>query len=210
MYNINKLNYKGILKINKLSIDNNKITFITGKSGSGKTTLLRLLHAEDYEFEGQINYKEKSICDYDGDSIRSEVGYLSQAHIFFKNTIESELNYISSLLNIHTDKKQISKLLQTVCLDFEHDYQIDNMSGGEKQRLAIARLLLTNKKILLLDEPTSSLDADTSVRLINNLRDYAHNKIKLIIVTHNPNLVNLTLDQVIEIEEGVVLDEFGN
>ncbi len=202
MYQIKKLKYKNILDIKELNIDKDCITYITGESGSGKSTLLGFLNASSYKFNGNIYFHGEDIKKINSDIIRSKVGYLSQSHTFFKTIIIEEFEYIAKLLKIDYTSADISKLLKICCLELETSNQIDTLSGGEKQRLALARLLFTKKAVLILDEPTSALDEKTSQAVIQNIKEYTKNRVKLIIVTHNAMVINKQEDQVINLKKG--------
>ncbi len=206
MYKIENLQYENIIKISNLEITDTNLTFITGESGSGKSTLLKLLHASTYKFSGLISYHNQDITTIDSNIIRKDVGYLSQTHTFFKATIAEEFYYIAQLLNLSVNNELIENYLQICCLALDINAKIELLSGGEKQRLALARLLFSNKQVLILDEPTSSLDESTSLKLIKNLKAYCENKIKLIIVTHNEVMIDPIQDQVIRLQKGVIYD----
>ncbi len=205
MYEIKNLKYKNILNIKNLSISNNSLTFITGESGSGKSTLLKLLLGLDLEYNGEILYNNSNIKTIEEIKLRNELGYLSQSHTFFTQTIREEFDYISNMLKLNNTEYE--KMLELVNLNYSLDTNIAILSGGELQRLSLARLLLTNKKVLLLDEPTSSLDNDLENELMANIYNYAKEmKIKLVIVTHNKSLLNNYECQKIFINNGEVIN----
>lgn len=206
MYKIKNLKYNNILNIENLSIEKNNITFISGASGSGKSSLLKLLHGDNYSYTGEIMLDNKLLAHMDSNIVRNRIGYLSQEHVFFKQTILDELKYINKLLEKEITKNRVESLLNLVCLPLKTDYEIEKMSGGEKQRLALARLLSTDKEVLLLDEPTSSLDNKTGEQVITNLKEYCKNKIKLIIVTHNTNFLSDSTNQIIALDKGEMIN----
>ncbi len=206
MYKIKNLKYNNILNIENLNIDKNNITFISGASGSGKSSLLKLLHGDNYSYTGEIMLDNKLLAHMDSNIVRNRIGYLSQEHVFFKQTILDELKYINKLLEKEITKYRVESLLNLVCLPLKTDYEIEKMSGGEKQRLALARLLSTDKEVLLLDEPTSSLDNKTGEQVITNLKEYCKNKIKLIIVTHNANFLSDSTNQIITLDKGEMIN----
>lgn len=198
---IKNLQYKDILSIKNVEIDNNSITYIVGDSGSGKSTLLNIIFGNIYDYSGKVSYNnfDYSCCDFD--ELRKEVGYLSQSYVFFTNHIEDEFKYIASLLNMEYSREKLNKLLD-ICLLNANTQIIEKLSGGEKQRLALARLLYTDKKLLLLDEITSSLDENKAVLLTQNLISYSReNEVKLIMISHNEQIVNKYQEQLIRMEE---------
>lgn len=204
MYKIEKLKFMHILDLEYVEIDKFGITYIIGESGSGKSTLLSILKGRERNYSGNITYCGNDLREVDEVVLNKEIGYLSQQNIFFKKTIQEEFDYICHLLRINVD--DYVQYLDIVCLDYELDTNIDILSGGEKQRLCIARLLMTSKKVLLLDEPTSSLDKHNEMIIIHNIIEFAKREhIKLIIVTHNTQIIDEEC-QIISIKKGGVLN----
>lgn len=198
MFEINRLKFKNILNINTMTIKQDEITFISGPSGSGKSTLLNILCGNIYDYEGEVNYNNTNYNRADFDIIRSEIGYISQDITFYCETIKQELEYISSLIDLSFEHKD--EIFKIVELYKDIDTHINLLSGGEKQRLAIARMLLTSKKVLLLDEVTSALDEEITIKIMDNIIEHAKaNKICLIIVTHNELLKQKYSDNIIDI-----------
>lgn len=204
MFKISNLKFKNILNIEDLTINKDNTTFIYGDSGCGKSTLLKLLLGIRNDYEGKILYKNDQIKKISELIIRDEIGYLSQSPIFFKQTIKEEFEYILDILGLKT--QDYLSVLKLVELEYPLTTSISTLSGGEKQRLSLARLLITNKSVLLLDEPTSALNDELEHVVFNKLNNYAkkHN-IKLIVVSHSTNLVNSFDGQKIKIKDGEVI-----
>ncbi len=204
MFKISNLKFKNILNIEDLTINKDNTTFIYGDSGCGKSTLLKLLLGIRNDYEGEILYKDNQLKKTGELIIRSEIGYLSQSPIFFKQTIKEEFEYVLYILDLkNQDYLSVLKLVE---LDYPLTTSISTLSGGEKQRLSLARLLITNKSILLLDEPTSALNGELEHVVFDNLNNYAKKHgIKLIVVSHSTNLVNFFDGQKIKIKDGEVV-----
>ena len=164
--------------------------FIRGESGSGKTTLLKLI-CDLYEIEdGEILINGKKITLISEKSLYQAIKILFQEPFVFEGSILDNLT-----LGDQFEEEYIWEILRTVCLDeFVSENGLDyilyengkNISGGQKQRLCLARILLRNPQILLLDEATSALDMETEQQLIQNLGDYIQkNKVIMIAVSHS-------------------------
>ena len=203
--NVNKI-YKTkaeeihILKNINLSFSKGNFVSIQGKSGSGKTTLLNILGLLDvptngdmFSDEKKINYKNEKIKN----RIRNEkIGFVFQFHYLLNEFTALENVMMPALINKNLDKKEIKKraleLLTLVGLSERIKHKPLELSGGEKQRVAIARSMINNPEIILADEPTGNLDTETSL-VINNLfkKINEEKKQSIIIVTHSLELANL-------------------
>lgn len=211
MYNIKKLGYKEILDINELNIPEGKVTCILGESGSGKTTLLRILNKLISHDRGIVEYNGTNINEIDSVELRREVVMLSQEPGIFKGTIRDNL-----LIGLRfaqrelVDDEVLRDSLVNVKLNENLDDNSDKLSGGEKQRLALARIILLDPKILLLDEPSSALDDETEELIINRLVDMCrYNSSTLIMVTHSNNLARTYGDNIIILRDGKVIKKGG-
>ncbi len=211
MFHLKNVQFKNILNINELAIEAGKITCIVGESGSGKTTLLKLFnHLINFE-QGQINYRGEDLKKLDAIALRREVILVPQTPVIFPGTVRDNLQI--GLLFSKKEPAADERLLEEIHglgLYKQLDDQTDTFSGGEKQRLALARVLLMDPEVLLLDEPTSALDDNTVDIVMDRILDYIKSRQKtLIMVTHSKQLaqvageINITLDKgsVLSIEE---------
>ena len=203
--NVNKI-YKTkaeeihILKNVNLSFSKGNFVSIQGKSGSGKTTLLNILGLLDVPTNGDmliddklINYKDEKIKN----KIRNEkMGFVFQFHYLLNEFTALENVMMPALINKKFNKKEVKekamKLLELVGLSERVKHKPLELSGGEKQRVAIARSMINDPEIILADEPTGNLDTETSL-VINNLfkKINEEKKQSIIIVTHSLELANL-------------------
>jgi len=206
MFHLKNVQYNNILNINELTIEAGKITCIVGESGSGKTTFLKLLnHLINYE-QGQIKYKEEDLKELDAITLRREVILLPQNPVIFPGTLRDNLQ-----IGLQFSKKEPApeeKLLEEINrlgLYKQLDDQTDTFSGGEKQRLALARVILMDPEVLLLDEPTSALDDNTVDKVMGRILDYVKSRQKtLVMVTHSKQLAKETGEKIITLENGFV------
>lgn len=173
-----------INKVN-LIIKQGEKTMIKGKSGSGKSTICKLIDRIYNPDSGEITINNKNILDYNINTIRSHIVYVSQKENLYTDTIKNNI-----LLN--RKSKNFDRVCKICLIDdvidkrkFRYDYGIDNtnLSGGEKQRVILARALLNNFDILILDEALSELDMQKEKKIINNIIKYYPNK-TLIYVSH--------------------------
>lgn len=171
-----------------------KVYAIKGKSGSGKTTLLSLISGLEKDYEGSICFKGKELREIDLDNYRSkDIGIVFQSYNLLPHLTASE-NIILSMdvsnLKIENKKEKAVQLMKSVGLDDEQkDRRVLKLSGGEQQRVAIARSLSYNPEMLLADEPTGNLDKETENDILKILKDLAKKENKcVIIVTHSENV----------------------
>lgn len=210
MYKLKDIAYKDILAIKELTLGHEKITSISGPSGGGKTTLLRLLINFISPDRGKIYLKDKALENYPPLELRQQVKMLGQNPIMFGNTIEEEFEMATEFARQRGyAKKQYQNLLARVNLNKKLTASSTELSGGEKQRVALARLLLLQPEILLLDEPTASLDTENEKHILHYLADYAlEEECRIIMVTHSPELTNSIADQQIIIAEGSLKEDY--
>lgn len=203
MFILKDVIYKDILHIPYLQIQKEKITCIIGESGSGKSTLLRMLNDLQSPTSGTIGYNGKLISDYHPIQLRRDVVMLGQTPPIFDGTVKDNL-----LMGLRLSEKPfpnddaLRSALQTVSLDKQLEDSISSLSGGEKQRLAFARIVLMDPPVYLLDEPTSALDSDTERRVMKQFTELARKKKKTVIfITHSQQLPKEIADDIIEISK---------
>ena len=194
--NINKSfdNFKKIKVLKKLSYDFNlgKIYALMGPSGSGKTTLLNILSLIDRPTNGSINFKNKLIdfqSSGENDILRAnKIGIVYQQDNLLSDFTAIENIYLANL-TVQKDKNKAlniaKKLLKKVGLLKRADHYPSELSGGEKQRVSIARALVNNPQVILADEPTGSLDLDTAKGIFELLKKQINSKRLIIFATHN-------------------------
>lgn len=180
-------------------------TVIAGKSGSGKSTIFRLLLRLYKANKGEILLDNTNIYDYSKEIYSSNVAIVTQKPFIFDMTIRENLNLVDSnhKNQIEACKKAgihnfITKLPEGYNTKLVRD--AENLSAGQKQLLALARTLLSKSEVLLFDEVTSSLDINTSKRIINILKELKKDH-TILMITHKPNLMKLA-DEILVIENG--------
>ncbi|HFJ9450153.1 MULTISPECIES: ABC transporter ATP-binding protein [Bacillus] len=203
MFILKDVTYKDILHIPYLQIQKEKITCIIGESGSGKSTLLRMLNDLQSPTSGTIEYNGKLISDYPPIQLRRDVVMLGQTPPIFDGTIKDNL-----LMGLRLSEKNfpnddiLQSALKIVSLEKNLEDNANSLSGGEKQRLAFARIVLMDPPVYLLDEPTSALDSDTERRVMKQFTTLAREKNKTVIfITHSQQLPEEIADDIIEISK---------
>jgi putative ABC transport system ATP-binding protein len=169
------------------SLDEGEFLSITGPSGSGKSTLLKIIATILSRSEGDIRYNGKSLDDYEPTEYRKEVSYTFQTPVLFGKTVRDNLAFPYEIRKKEFDEKKAVAYLESVGLPKEYlDKEINTLSGGEKQRVALIRNVLFQPKILLLDEVTSALDeANRQIiwKWLHEMR--AQSDMTIIMVSHN-------------------------
>ena len=176
----------------EFSMVNGKSYAIVGKSGSGKTSLVSVLGLLNSSFEGEYFYENKlvnSMSDKSLSKLRSQkLGFVFQnysliEHLRVWENIELPLIYAKSKLNRQQRDDRIEELLKMVHLEDRKNDFPSNLSGGEQQRIAIARAILNDTKVIIFDEATSSLDNISQKVILQNIKPFLKNKV-VIIVAH--------------------------
>ena len=195
-----------------LTIQKGKKVAILGKTGSGKSTLLQLLVRNYNANQGQLFLAGKPIADYAEDTLRSQFCFLTQRVHVFSDTLRQNLQFASAV-NI-SDEKMIEVLNQVglgKLLEQEQGLDIwlgdggRPLSGGEQRRLGLARILLNDAPILLLDEPTEGLDRETERQILRLILAHAENK-TLIMVTHRLTAIE-QFDELFVIDEAKLIEK---
>ena len=211
MFALRDVRYKGILDIPHLDIPEGKVTCILGKSGSGKTTLMRLLNRMISPDAGTITYKGTPITDIDPVELRRTVVMLPQSPVMFDGTIRDNLLKGREFAGKPAiDEAILHRIMDVMDLDKDLDGDASTLSGGEKQRVALGRVLAMRPDVALLDEPSSALDRGTEgtimERLVAGAREYG---VTLVIVTHSRALADAIAENLIEIEAGRIVQPQG-
>ena len=194
-----------------LSIKQGEFVVILGPSGAGKSTLLNLLGGMDKVTSGSIMIGENDIAKYNDQELTryraNEVGFIFQFYNIMPTlTVEENVNLIKDVTNTSKDAKEV---LKSVGLLRHANKFPQELSGGEQQRVSIARAIMKNPKVLLCDEPTGALDSKTGVEVLKLLRSQSDEDTTVIIVTHNALIADIA-DRVIKIKNGKVEENIIN
>ncbi|MFX0182693.1 MAG: ATP-binding cassette domain-containing protein [Candidatus Hodarchaeota archaeon] len=197
-----------ILSNISVRIDRKGITGIIGPSGSGKSTFLRLINRLNSATAGKISLEGE---DYDlipVRELRKRIGLVQQRPYLFPETVRDNLLYGPTIWGNQFSEEDLNNLLDKVALTKEFlDRKVESLSGGEQQRVSVARSLANNPEILLLDEPTSALDIVSEEILENTIRNLSQDCIKIIIVTHSLEQTKRLTDQLLFLRDGEFIEK---
>lgn len=224
--NVNKT-FGGNLALKDITttFENNQTTVLVGPSGSGKSTMLRLLNLLEMPESGKYYFDDleldfkKGISKKEILEVRRETEMVFQNYNLFphltvlKNIIEGPVHVLKE--DKESATKRAYELLKKVGLADKADAYPQQLSGGQAQRVAIARSLAMNPRYILLDEPTSALDPELELEVLKVLLQLAKEKQSLIIVTHNLAFAQKVADKILFVEDGQILfqgpkDDFFN
>lgn len=191
LFTIRELRVNNIINVNHLDIKIDKVTCITGESGAGKSTLMKTLNKMITPDSGEIFYKGTPLKEIDSVQHRRKVIMLSQIPLIFPGTIKDNLIMGYKLNGMEAgDDERLNQALHNMQMTKELHEDAGTLSGGEKQRLALARILLLEADVYLLDEPTSALDEDTEMMVLDHfIREIKKKHASLLMITHS-NKVN--------------------
>ncbi len=202
---------KEVLKNINLKIKSGEVIGVIGGTGSGKTTLVSLINRLYDATSGEVILSNVNVKDYDLKVLRDSVSVVLQKNVLFKGTIIDNLRWGKEDASI----KEIKEVCKLACADSfinefdkKYEYMLEqggtNVSGGQKQRLCIARALLKNPKVLILDDSTSAVDTKTDAVLRENLSKYMPSVTKIIIAQRISSVENA--DKVIVMDKGKIVD----
>ena len=212
IYKTNDLKQTALKNIN-VKFRKNEFVSILGPSGSGKTTLLNIIGGLDKYSSGDLiinGVSTKKYNDKDFDAYRNhKVGFVFQSYNLIPH--QSALSNVELALTLSGVKKEERRkraidVLKRVGLEHHMHKRPNQMSGGQMQRVAIARALINNPDILLADEPTGALDSETSIQIMELLKNISKEKL-VIMVTHNPELATIYSNRIIKILDGKIIDD---
>ena len=200
-----KYNDQEVLRGIDLKIDKNEFVVILGASGSGKSTLLNILSGLEKSDSGEVVYDNESISDYSEKQLtkfrKDKIGFVFQQYYLLNNlTVEQNVKVGANLAN---NKEYVDIIKQLGLADKLSKYP-NELSGGEQQRVSIARALAKKPTVLFLDEPTGALDEETGRKILEyllKLKDKSY--FTMIMVTHNENIAELS-NKIIHVGSGRV------
>ena len=201
--------------LNKVSLNlrDNEFVAILGPSGSGKTTLLNIIGGLDRYDSGDLiinGISTKKYTDRDWDSYRNHtIGFVFQSYNLIPHqTVLANVELALTISGVSgaERKRRATEALQKVGLGNQLHKHPTEMSGGQMQRVAIARALVNNPDILLADEPTGALDSETSIQVMELLKEVAKDRL-VVMVTHNPELAERYATRIVNLKDGVILSD---
>jgi len=195
-----------------LDVAEGEVVCIIGPSGSGKSTLIRCINLlESFASPGQVIVdgiavkRGKELA-----TVRAEVGMVFQSFNLFPHmTIRQNIKLAPMRVRKSSDEaanEKADQLMQQVGIEAQADKYPDQLSGGQQQRVAIARALAMEPKILLFDEPTSSLDPEMVGEVLDVMKRLAHSGVTMLVVTHEMGFARQVADRVVFMDEGKIIE----
>lgn len=216
-YNKGKTNELHVINNVSLELNDYGLIAFLGKSGSGKTTLLNVIGGLDKQDSGTISYDYELYDKYNMQKIdlyrKENIGYIFQNYLLLNNmTVTDNLKEALEIIGINNkeeQKKRIEYALKIVGLYKYRKKLVSNLSGGEMQRVSIARSLIKNCKLIIADEPTGNLDRENTLEIMNILKKISKTTLVLL-VTHNEEMAEAFADRIIKIKDGTIIDDYIN
>lgn len=204
-----------------ISIDKGEFVFLVGQSGAGKSTLIKLLLKETEPTSGRIYFKNKDITKVSNRRVpylRRNIGVIFQDfRLLPQKTVYENVAFAMRIIGASNKeiRKQVPIILSLVGLSKKAKNYPNQLSGGEQQRVSIARALVNNPDLIIADEPTGNLDPDTAWEIMKLLKDINNRGTTIVMATHASDIVNYMKKRVVALSKGrIVRDEekgvYGN
>ena len=199
-----------------LNFGEHGLVFVLGASGSGKSTLLNIIASFDKQYEGSVIVKkgrENEEIEVKRDNknslLKGQYDFIFQDYNLINSlTVEDNIKLSVGLSSAHFDSEEYEKIINKLGIKALEKRNVRDLSGGEKQRTAIARAILRNSPVVLADEPTGNLDSQSSCVIFELLKELATSKL-VIIVSHNEEAAKKYGDRIVKISDGKILDDTG-
>jgi cell division transport system ATP-binding protein len=213
-HHLSKLYSRGVYALRDLSltIDKGEFLFLTGPSGAGKSTLLRLLLREELPSEGDLKVAGRNLQHLSASQVQSyrrTVGFVFQDfRLIPRFTVFQNVAFVMRVLGIDlaVQQRKTFQVLKWVGLQHRMNAYPEELSGGEQQRIAIARALVNEPQLVLADEPTGNLDPDLSLEIMNLFRETNARGTTVVVATHDRELIRRVGRRTITLEQGRVVE----
>lgn len=211
--NVRKVHPNGFIALDDISlhIGKEEFVYLVGPSGAGKSTLLNMMFRSDLPTEGEIFIDNVCVNRLTDDKIpflRRNIGFIFQDYkLLPRRTVYENVAFALRVVMFKRSRirRQVQQVLELVGLEQKMQQLPSELSGGEQQRLCIARAIVNNPPILLADEPTGSLDPETSWDIMKLLSKINSRKTTVVVATHNKSLVDDLRKRVIALEKGKII-----
>lgn len=207
-----KSNTVALRKVN-LTIEDGEFVFITGNSGAGKSTMVHLLTCEDIPSKGEVvvdGFNTKHLSRRQIPKYRRRIGIVFQDFKLIPNlTVYDNIAFTLRVVGRRRREigRRVERAMELVGLTSKASVYPDQLSGGEQQRVAVARAIVNNPSLIIADEPTGNVDPSLSVEIMNMLLRINQMGITVVVVTHEQHLVDRMNQRVIRIEQGRVVSD---
>ena len=213
-HHLSKLYSRGLYALQDLSltVDKGEFVFLTGPSGAGKSTLLRLLLVQERPSEGELfvnGHDLTTLSRSDVQEYRRGIGFIFQDFkLIPTRTVFENVAFVLEVLGVPSgqQRRKAFQVLKWVGLQHRINAYPRDLSGGEQQRIAIARALVNDPALVLADEPTGNLDPDLSLEIMNLLREVNAGGTTVVVATHDRELIRLVGRRTITLDQGRVVE----
>jgi cell division transport system ATP-binding protein len=213
-YHLSKFYSRGVYALRDLSltIDKGDFVFLTGPSGAGKSTLLRLLLREDLPSEGELKVLGRDLKTLNASQVqtfRRTVGFVFQDfRLVPRFTVFQNVAFVMRVLGmpVATQQRKTFQVLKWVGLQHRMNAYPEELSGGEQQRIAIARALVNDPQLVLADEPTGNLDPDLSLEIMNLFREINARGTTVLVATHDRELIRRVGRRSVTLDHGRIVE----
>jgi len=213
-HHLSKLYSRGLYALQDLSltVEKGEFVFLTGPSGAGKSTLLRLLLVQDRPTDGELfvnGHDLTSLSRGDVQEYRRGIGFIFQDFkLIPTRTVFENVAFVLEVLGVPggQQRRRAFQVLRWVGLQHRINAYPRDLSGGEQQRIAIARALVNDPALVLADEPTGNLDPDLSLEIMNLLREVNAGGTTVVVATHDRELIRLVGRRTITLDQGRVVE----
>jgi len=213
-YHLSKLYSRGVYALRDLSltIDKGEFLFLTGPSGAGKSTFLRLLLRQDLPSEGRLSVSGRNLSELTPSQVQSyrrSVGFVFQDfRLIPRFTVFQNVAFVMRVLGVPQtiQHRKTFQVLKWVGLQHRMNAFPEELSGGEQQRVAVARALVNDPQLVLADEPTGNLDPDLSLEIMNLFRETNARGTTVVVATHDRELIRRVGRKAITLDHGQVVE----
>jgi cell division transport system ATP-binding protein len=213
-YHLSKLYSRGVYALRDLSltVDKGEFLFLTGPSGAGKSTFLRLLLRQDLPSEGRLSVSGRNLSELTSaqvQSYRRSVGFVFQDfRLIPRFSVFQNVAFVMRVLGVPQtiQHRKTFQVLKWVGLQHRMNAFPEELSGGEQQRVAVARALVNDPQLVLADEPTGNLDPDLSLEIMNLFRETNARGTTVVVATHDRELIRRVGRKAITLDHGRVVE----
>ena len=213
-YHLSKLYSRGVYALRDLSltIDKGEFIFLTGPSGAGKSTFLRLLLRQDLPSDGELKVSGRDLSTLSASQVqtyRRTVGFVFQDfRLIPRFTVFQNVAFVMRVLGLPlaTQQRKTFQVLKWVGLQHRMNSFPEELSGGEQQRIAIARALVNDPQLILADEPTGNLDPDLSLEIMNLFREINARGTTVVVATHDRELIRRVGRRAVTLDHGQIVE----